>query len=210
MKRIISVIMVAVLVFSTAISVIADTDIDQGVIENTAPRSNNAVNYLDYISEYKSINTEDIILFEGETTINRGGEIELETVVASDSWYNIEITYKSTKTDTGEISFNLLVDGMLPFNEADRFVLPRLYKDDGEIRKDGLGNEFTPLQVEVYDIQTKKLSNFSTFSTEESKFFFNVGNHKISFSDFALPAQPVINKSKHRTARMRVTFFNFI
>lgn len=218
MKRIVSVVLVIAVICMSLFSVSADDVTEQTPLQNTATdesgveaqggaevepddQSNgevgdeieyDAINYLEYIDGYKATNSEDIVLSEAEALVSRGGELILDVAIPTDSWYNLEITYKATESDTGEISFALLVDGKLPFSEADQFILPRRYTDGGEIRQDGIGNEFTPLQVELYETQTRCLSSYSTFSTEESRFFFGAGEHQIKLLDFG--AEVIIQK----------------
>ena len=191
MKRIVSMVLVIAVICLAAIPVSADDVTEQTPLQNIAAeesdnkpkfefedKSNgetdeetepeyNAVNYLEYIGEYKATDSEDIVISEEEITVNRGGEFVIDATIPADSWYNLEVTYKATESDTGEISFALSIDGRLPFSEADQFVLPRRYADNGEIRKDGLGNEFTPLQIELYETQVIRPSvlrkaNFSS------------------------------------------------
>ena len=181
MKRIVALSLVFAVMGTAAVSAFAQTDNGQSAAVSVTADTD-VVSYLEYIEKYEETAGQDITLLGTVATVERGGELLLPVTVPVSSWYNLEITYRATENDTGEISFSVLLDGKLPFAEADRFSLPRRYIDGGEIRKDGLGNEFTPLQKEVFDAQTRRLSCYSTFSTEESRFYLDAGQHIVALS----------------------------
>lgn len=192
MKRIVSLALAIAIMASAAVCASAESVGAPAAKPKAVTASGDIISYLDYTGEYRETKAQDAVLFEGDTTVSRGGRLDLSVNITADSWYNLEITYKATERDTGEISFSVLIDGALPFAEADRFSLPRRYVDDGDVRKDGLGNEFTPLQLEVFDAQTRRISCYSTFSTAESRFFFTAGAHTLTLCE--LGAEVIIEK----------------
>ena len=140
--------------------------------------------YSDYLKNYKKTVSTDILLYNGVMHCEKNESFRCNVNVPDESWYCIEITYKAAKIDTGEISFGLLLDDKYPFKEAEQYTLPRLYEDSGEVRKDGIGNEFAAVQKEVYLQQTVVLSSAADFSAEASLFFFSEGTHSVVFSGF--------------------------
>lgn len=192
MKRLVSLAVSAALIAGTVFSlntVALAEEVQHNDKSEEVQNFSKSNSYSDYVKDYKFADAEDIVLFDGSVLCKKETSFENTVSIPSDAWYNIEITYKSTENDTGEINFALLIDGAYPFEEAGQYTLPRLYQDDGEVRSDGLGNEFTPMQKEVYLQQTILLSNFSTFTTEASKFFFSKGEHTLTFEDFTCDAE---------------------
>lgn len=186
MKKIVSLAVCAALIASTAICAGVTAYADSADTVPTAEASEGvagSVDYNDYLENYAATSAQDIELLNESTLCSRGGDLELIADIAEDAWYNVEITYTATESDTGDISFGLMLDGAYPFEQADQFTLPRVYIDGGELRTDGLGNEFTPVQQEVYEQRTVRIAATSTFSTEASCFFFNAGNHSIKLED---------------------------
>ena len=133
MKRIVALSLVFAVMGTAAVSAFAQTDNGQSAAVSVTVDTD-VVSYLEYIEKYEETAGQDITLLGTVATVERGGELLLPVTVPVSSWYNLEITYRATENDTGEISFSVLLDGKLPFAEADRFSLPRRYIDGGEIR----------------------------------------------------------------------------
>ena len=73
--------------------------------------------------------------------------IKLEVEVAQAGLYTLGFSYLATDKANSELTFSLKIDGKLPFDEAEKFNLLRIYENDGKVRVDGLGNQFAPTQI---------------------------------------------------------------
>ena len=147
--------------------------------------TNGEIYYFDYIKDFQSSKVDELVLFEGEKRHTKETDLMFTLNFPENAWYNLTIEYIAERDDNGEIGFGLKIDGKYPFYEARRFTIPRLYKDDGAVRKDGIGNEFTPIQSEEYIKQTVKLANYSSFDTDATKFYFSKGTHSLIFTEFS-------------------------
>lgn len=147
--------------------------------------TNGEIYYFDYIKDFQASKVDDLVLFEGEKRHTKETDLMFTLNFPENAWYNLTIEYIAERDDNGEIGFGLKIDGKYPFYEARRFTIPRLYKDEGAVRKDGIGNEFTPIQSEEYIKQTVKLANYSSFDTDATKFYFSKGTHSLIFTEFS-------------------------
>ena len=129
--------------------------------------------------------------FEGKNNvvkwINADGTLTFKFNVLKDGLYNISINYLTLSESTDAIEFGMLVDGVEPFAGANNIALPRLFTDDGEVRKDGIGNEFAPEQKEVFNWQDNRFSDSEGLSSKPYLFAFTKGEHTVTFYNCSHP-----------------------
>lgn len=77
------------------------------------------------------------------------GSVSFPVTVAADGWYTLRFVYAPLPGNGSDIRLGLKVDGAYPYEELQEFSLPRMWKNAGEARTDGQGNEFAPEQVEI-------------------------------------------------------------
>lgn len=162
---------------------------------------NSEGNYSKYLEEYKSVERGDGIIvadtdnivqtgnnakyMEGNDTayylLEKGDDswIEYSVDVAKEGMYEITLEYAQTDSSTRDIKVNVSVNGVTPFKEAAEIVVPRIYKNETEIRKDANNNEIAPKQVMVLDWQKHILSNTTGFYEGVYQFYLNNGSNKI-------------------------------
>ncbi len=63
--------------------------------------------------------------------------------------YYVQVKYSVATEARGQLEYSLYVNGEIPYDELDGFVLPREYVDSGETVKDIYGNEIRPTQIET-------------------------------------------------------------
>ena len=74
----------------------------------------------------------------------------------------------------------LLLDGELPFYEAESLTLPRMYKDSDGKRYDSYGNQYSPEQEDAGEFVTKAFGDVTGAETLPYDFYLTKGNHNIS------------------------------
>ncbi len=129
--------------------------------------------------------------FEGEATVlkwmNAEGSITFKFNVSQDGLYNLLINYYALSTNTEAIEFGVLVDGVEPFEGANAISLPRIFADDGEVRKDGIGNEFAAEQKEIFAWQKNRFTDSEGLNSKPYLFAFTKGVHTITIYDCSDP-----------------------
>ncbi len=131
--------------------------------------------------------TETVAEFEGKKPVvkwNDGkGSITFSFNVLKDGLYNIAVGYYMLEGDTEAAELSLLVDGKEPFEGVKNISLPRLFADDGEVRADGIGNEFAPEQKEVFAWQEKRLTDIEGLNSKPYLFALKAGKHTVTLYD---------------------------
>lgn len=168
----------------SAITVCADTSYSESKQENVITNIQNndgIIEYSQYKEEYSNVSSteKEIVLLDSVNKTYSDGEVlDFEVLNSESSNLCIAINYISLNKQDAEIS--VLIDGKNPFFESKSIKLPTHYRDDGEIRVDGNGNEFAPEQV----ISEESVEIFCCDYTGKFKspylFYLSPGKHSIS------------------------------
>lgn len=103
--------------------------------------------------------------------------------VPSDGLFELEVTYRRGKDNTGVIQRALYIDGKMPFREAGfiDFSPPyRLDIDGDTFAQDARGDDIRPEQVQSDVWQTKRLLDPTGYHNEPLRFFFKAGRHTLT------------------------------
>ena len=111
-----------------------------------------------------------------------GSTVTYNVTVPQDALYAVVINYCAVKNRNNPISMGLKIDGKTPFVGADAFELPRLFVNDGDTRTDGLGNEFSPAQIETYRYTDYYVKDASGLEQLPYKFYLSAGVHTLTFT----------------------------
>jgi ABC-type glycerol-3-phosphate transport system substrate-binding protein len=111
--------------------------------------------------------------------LNADGWIEWEADIPEDGLYQVMIRYAPLEGGYNSILRGLEIDGAYPFREAKRLALDRLWKDaEYPYRRNKIGNEVRPVQVEEREWTDKLLADYSAAS-EPLRFALAKGRHTI-------------------------------
>ena len=122
---------------------------------------------------------DDGLYFSNET-----GAATWDVQIPADGWYAVAFTYSGVEGGSSDMELGLEIDGEYPYSEAERFVLPRIWVNDGETRQDSNGNQFAPEQKEDYAIQKKPLRDVNGFVSEDLNVYLTAGAHTITLNSF--------------------------
>ena len=103
------------------------------------------LSYTEYLSKHKDAkdSVEDIkgipenpeTVFEGKESVlcENLGEVKFIIDIPFDGLFNIGIEYKQVKQINNEMNLSLLIDGTIPYDEANNIKLEKYWKDANEI-----------------------------------------------------------------------------
>ncbi len=132
-------------------------------------------------------NIEIVDEFEGKANVlkwnNGDGSITFTFNVSEEGLYNIALDYYMLASGTKAMELSLSIDGGKPFEGANNVFLPRLFTDAGEVRKDGIGNEFAAEQKEVFAWQNKRITDAEGLNAKPYLFAFTKGEHTLTIYD---------------------------
>lgn len=127
--------------------------------------------------------SDNIVENDGDAYIpmKKSKKVVFSVDVEEAALYQIKLTYAPEKENENplKIKFSLKLDGEYPFSEASALTLDYFWKDDGKIRKDGLGNEFAASQLLIKDWQTRPFYDYDGYELNGINCFFDKGKHKI-------------------------------
>lgn len=121
---------------------------------------------------------------EGLYFSNETGKADWKVTVPTAGWYTVAFTYSGVEGGSSDIELGLQIDGSYPYSEAERFVLPRVWVNDGETRQDSNGNQFAPEQKEDYVKQKKTMRDSNGFVSEDLQVYLTAGEHTLTLSSF--------------------------
>lgn len=95
--------------------------------------------------------------------------------------YLLRLDYYALPGKGEDIQFALNIDGTLPFSEASRLTLSRIWQDQGRtIEQDANGNDLRPTQVEISRWQQRNLMNDEGYYDGAYAFYLTEGIHEIT------------------------------
>ena len=110
------------------------------------------------------------------------------TVTAPEAaWYTVALTYSGIEVEGGtssDIELGLRVNGEYPYKEAQRFVLPRIWVNDGPVREDTKGNQFAPEQKEEYTAQKYPMRDVNGFVADDLRVYLKKGKNTLTLDTF--------------------------
>ncbi len=118
--------------------------------------------------------------YKNTATVKAGDAATYGFYVPQDARYNIKLSYLLPEGSGNDLTVKLLLDGELPFTEAESLTLPRMYKDSEDKRFDSYGNQYSPEQEEAGEFFTKAFSDITGAETLPYSFYLTAGTHSIS------------------------------
>jgi ABC-type glycerol-3-phosphate transport system substrate-binding protein len=114
---------------------------------------------------------------------NSSGFIEYKFDVKEAGFYNILFEYYNRSDDSEKIERGLLINGKVPFAEANSFFLEQHFKFDRyPFSKDADSNEIRPRLVEVKKWYTEVIYDKTGMTAAPLKFYFSKGENTIKLS----------------------------
>jgi len=126
---------------------------------------------------------------EGSAALSgESGEISWDVDIEEGGLYHLYVRYYPMEGRSEAIERALLIDGQLPFTEAERLLFPRAWGNKEErIRQDANGNDMRPSQVEIPAWEEVALSDADGYYEEPYRFYFAKGKHRITLRSVREP-----------------------
>jgi len=204
MKRIISFCMAVVLL--TSVAAIGTTAEKSPVKKETETKAEIVTSvtengYKEYLESKKSFlnATDEIILSceqnfthkgngvavlpEGVALTESGDSVSFSFNVEAEGLYEPEIEYCGIEKSGGDIELTLLLDGKLPYSQAENFYLYRLWENaEKDFSENKRGDEYSPEQNEVFNWQKGNINDSEGFVTEPLCLALSKGTHTLTLT----------------------------
>lgn len=128
-------------------------------------------------AEVEKIETEDYK--NAVKWTNGAGSITYKINVKNAALYSLHMFYEAIGGRSNAITIGIKIDGRYLFSGIDSVELPRVWTDGGEIREDGVGNQFTAEQVEKIMYTDVYVTDASGLVTEPYCIALSQGEHTV-------------------------------
>jgi len=129
----------------------------------------------DFTAASGSYNVDSVACFNEYATVSYNFEVE------NNGLYCIGLTYMMGDDSQENAEISLKINGKSPFDAAENITLFRYYTDDGEVRRDGNGNETAPLQKTFKELRTDYLRDKRGVVNRPYSFYFKKGVNTVTF-----------------------------
>ncbi len=134
---------------------------------------------------------EKVAEFDGKQSVmkwtNEEGSVTYRFTVKKAGRYSLKFFYEGIKKHSNPIKLGVMIDGSYPFGGIEAIELPRVWKDGGDIRTDGVGNQFTAEQVEVTMFTDCFAKDSGGLVSEPYEFALTAGTHTITLHSIEEP-----------------------
>ena len=182
---------------------------NQYLADNAANKQSADKEIILYGSAYESCTMINPVKKGNSVKTDSTGEITYSFDLVQPGYYNIELGYYPTKGSSSAIVRTLLVNGELPFSEADRLIIERIWKDEN---KDFLmvtdKNQAFPAQVEAPEWTTKILGSSDKKYIGPFEFYFKAGKNTITLVSDKEPME--IGHIRLRPAKELIKYQDYI
>ncbi|MFD0712620.1 extracellular solute-binding protein [Paenibacillus sp. GCM10027626] len=110
---------------------------------------------------------------------NDDGWVEWTVEIPQTGRYEMALLYYPLAGMGRPVEMGLELDGGAPFAEAGSMLFQRVWRDDGAIKQDRQGNDYSPGQVEVPMWMEQDFRDANGLYSEPFKFYFTKGKHTL-------------------------------
>lgn len=129
-----------------------------------------------------------------------GGSVTWSFLCNQAGFYQVEFIYYPLENKTLDIEVSLELDGVIPYEEAQSFFLPRIWQDSEPIRQDAYGNDYNAQQQEVRTWLNTWFYAANGNYDEPMQLFLSAGMHSLTLlseqEPFALSVIRLVPKSE--------------
>lgn len=129
---------------------------------------------VEVLSEYEG--REDCLLTNEESVVT------WNVNVPEAGLYQLHMDYYATKARGVDIERSVMINGELPYLDADIILFSRIWKDGAPVKVDNRGNEIRPVQTEVFSWQDAYFKDSKGFQDSPLLFYFNEGNNTLTMT----------------------------
>lgn len=125
----------------------------------------------------------DFMVTENGTLLweSDGGDLTFDIVIEADGLYAVSLRYRALESLSDAVELAVLIDGEIPYSDAQKMILPKVFVPQGEKRFDSMGNEIRRVREQDPDFwQSAYLRAESALSDEPPRFWLSAGRHTVT------------------------------
>ena len=193
MTKLTAIFLALLTAFTMTIVVFAD-EAQNGTpaVEEILPSSVSKEGYVSYRENRAADLKEKILLVPSSATLEQaslegdrlavssGGSVTFSFDLTEAAAFEIVLDYEPLAEHRKDDEIALLLDGEIPFAEAEKLILSRLWKDATAIVQDNKGNDLIPEQEEIIQRREIVLRDDNLFVGENLIFSLEAGSHTLT------------------------------
>lgn len=183
-KKAITFLLVQVCVFMCSVPSFAENSekYTTGLINDNTVSNGAATeySYTDYSNEHSTASFADEKITVSINQSLSDTPITFTVNAPSPALYSIGMSYMPTDDGIGDIETGVKINGSYPFYEAKKLSFPRMWQDESENRKDGLGNEFAAKQIPYGEYYFNTALDITKKTDSEYTVYLNAGVNTVT------------------------------
>lgn len=124
----------------------------------------------------------EVLVWKSQT-----GSITYRLEVPESALYNISFEYLPLEYNGLNIQFGLKIDGKYPFELSKELELPLIWINDGDVKVDSNGNQYSPNQIQLEEFVKRNLYDPDGIIVDDLKFALSEGIHEITIENCSQP-----------------------
>ncbi len=141
--------------------------------------------YASYLFEYNETGADaDPIELVNDTAIevDDTNSFVMPFSVKEEGYYTLSFDYQYIVEGNKNTTYDILIDGKLPFEEAASLKLARMWTNESEIKEDANGDDINPKQVEAQIWRSYTLYDKEGFYDTPVMFYLTPGDHTLTMA----------------------------
>lgn len=187
-----------------------DKLIDRYPVNTNQIQAEDAYHYMSYLSDGKA---KELVDAQAEITVNLNtlkseksligisnsnsviwqnrdcNYIEFDFNSDMEGYYNLEVEYMALKGTSESPRRSIKIDGKEPYSELNSIVFDRIWTDDNIKKFNAVGDMINPKQIEIFEKQSVRISDYLGRYSEPLKIYLSKGKHTIRFEYICEPME---------------------
>lgn len=120
------------------------------------------------------------LINENATELQNGQTADFTVLIPKDGAYNLVLCFRPLSKEVKSASYEVYIDGVLPFTEAETLRADCIYENDGEITYLSTGDEIAPNVKHIDGVMQAVAYDITGVESMPYEFSLAAGTHKIS------------------------------
>ncbi len=162
----------------------AEEAVDAAQAESDSATKETTSSYSSYLFKYDDPGADaaPITLAKDAVKADGANSFVMPFSVQEEGFYVLSFDYKYEVSGNKNTTYDILIDGKLPFTEAASMTLSRMWTNETEIKEDTNGDDINPKQVEAQIWRSYTLYDKEGYYDAPLTFYLTKGNHTLTLA----------------------------
>ncbi len=158
--------------------------VDAAQAESDSATKETTSSYSSYLFKYDDPGADaaPIVLAKDAVKADKANSFVMPFSVQEEGFYVLSFDYKYEVSGNKNTTYDILIDGKLPFTEAASMTLSRMWTNETEIKEDTNGDDINPKQVEAQIWRSYTLYDKEGYYDSPLTFYLTKGDHTLTLA----------------------------